>query len=110
MPTQPLVDTRYRWIIVAAGGLLGCVAMGAMFSLPVLRRDPGHWRAGNVVKDIQQAEALISALSFRRPAELADSWAVAWRNGKQWRRKLESGKARLSSEIQATLNETVSRR
>jgi MFS family permease len=27
---------RYRWIIVAAGGLLGCVAMGAMFSLPVL--------------------------------------------------------------------------
>jgi MFS family permease len=26
----------YRWIIVAAGGLLGCVAMGAMFSLPVM--------------------------------------------------------------------------
>jgi len=25
----------YRWIIVAAGGLMGCVAMGAMFSLPV---------------------------------------------------------------------------
>ncbi len=28
----------YRWIIVAAGGLLGCVAAGAMFSLPVLLR------------------------------------------------------------------------
>ncbi len=27
--------TSYRWVIVAAGGLLGCVAMGAMFSLPV---------------------------------------------------------------------------
>jgi MFS family permease len=25
----------YRWLIVAAGGLLGCVAIGAMFSLPV---------------------------------------------------------------------------
>jgi MFS family permease len=25
----------YRWIVVAAGGLLGCVAMGSMFSLPV---------------------------------------------------------------------------
>lgn len=25
----------YRWIIVAAGGLLGCVAVGAMFALPV---------------------------------------------------------------------------
>jgi MFS family permease len=28
----------YRWVIVAAGGLLGCVAMGAMFSLPVFLR------------------------------------------------------------------------
>lgn len=28
----------YRWIIVASGGLLGCVAAGAMFSLPVLLR------------------------------------------------------------------------
>ncbi len=27
--------THYRWVIVAAGGLLGCVAIGAMFSLPV---------------------------------------------------------------------------
>ncbi|MGH6923566.1 MAG: MFS transporter [Propylenella sp.] len=26
---------HYRWVIVAAGGLLGCVAIGAMFSLPV---------------------------------------------------------------------------
>jgi len=25
----------YRWVIVALGGLLGCVAFGAMFSLPV---------------------------------------------------------------------------
>ncbi len=28
----------YRWIIVAVGGLLGCIAAGAMFSLPVLLR------------------------------------------------------------------------
>ena len=28
--------SRYRWVIVAAGGTLGCVAIGAMFSLPVL--------------------------------------------------------------------------
>lgn len=27
--------SRYRWVIVAAGGLLGCVAIGGMFSLPV---------------------------------------------------------------------------
>jgi MFS family permease len=29
-------NSRYRWVIVAAGGLLGCVAVGGMFSLPVL--------------------------------------------------------------------------
>ena len=29
---------QYRWIIVGAGGLLGCVAFGAMFSLPVFLR------------------------------------------------------------------------
>ncbi len=28
----------YRWVIVAAGGLLGCVAIGALFSLPVFIR------------------------------------------------------------------------
>jgi MFS family permease len=40
-----MTDARYRWIIVAAGGLLGCVAIGAMFSLPVfllpISRDTG---------------------------------------------------------------------
>ncbi len=29
---------RYRWVIVAAGGLLGCVAIGSMFALPVFLR------------------------------------------------------------------------
>src|SRR6202021_1690001 len=31
-----MTESPYRWVIVAAGGLFGCVAMGAMFSLPVL--------------------------------------------------------------------------
>src|ERR1700681_4834671 len=43
-------DSRYRWVIVAAGGLLGCVAIGGMFSLPVLlqpiTRDTGCSVAG----------------------------------------------------------------
>src|ERR1700675_3126332 len=30
--------SHYRWVIVAAGGLLGCAAIGAMFSLPVFLR------------------------------------------------------------------------
>lgn len=31
-----MTHASYRWVIVAAGGLLGCVAIGAMFLLPVL--------------------------------------------------------------------------
>jgi MFS family permease len=31
-------QSNYRWVIVAAGGLLGCVAFGALFSLPVFLR------------------------------------------------------------------------
>jgi MFS family permease len=42
---RQLSNSNYRWVIVAAGGFLGCVAMGAMFSLPVflqpLARDTG---------------------------------------------------------------------
>ena len=30
--------THYRWVIVGAGGVLGCVAIGGLFSLPVLLR------------------------------------------------------------------------
>ncbi|KQV37511.1 MULTISPECIES: MFS transporter [unclassified Rhizobium] len=30
-----MINSGYRWVIVAAGGLLGCLAIGAMFSLPV---------------------------------------------------------------------------
>ncbi|MBR0713684.1 MFS transporter [Bradyrhizobium liaoningense] len=30
-----MTPSPYRWVIVAAGGLLGCVAIGGMFSLPV---------------------------------------------------------------------------
>lgn len=40
----------YRWVIVAAGGLLSCVAIGGMFSLPVflqpISRDTGWSVAG----------------------------------------------------------------
>lgn len=30
-----MTNPNYRWVIVAAGALLGCVAIGALFSLPV---------------------------------------------------------------------------
>lgn len=30
-----MTDSNYRWVIVAAGGLIGCVAMGSLFALPI---------------------------------------------------------------------------
>src|SRR3954467_11132881 len=40
-----MTNSVYRWVIVAAGGLLGCVAIGGIFSLPVflqpITRDTG---------------------------------------------------------------------
>lgn len=36
MSVRERISAQYRWVIVAAGGVLGCVAFGAMFSLPVL--------------------------------------------------------------------------
>ena len=43
-------DRPYRWVIVAAGAILGCVAIGAMFSLPVfltpMTRATGWSRTG----------------------------------------------------------------
>ena len=35
---RTMINSHYRWVIVAAGGVLGCVAIGAMFSLPVFIR------------------------------------------------------------------------
>src|SRR5271156_6203639 len=29
------MESHYRWVIVAAGAFMGCVAIGAIFSLPV---------------------------------------------------------------------------
>jgi MFS family permease len=46
-----MTSSSYRWVIVAAGGLLGCVAIGSMFSLPVLLRPIAHdtgWSATGV--------------------------------------------------------------
>jgi len=34
--SKPMTNSYYRWVIVAAGGFLGCMAMAPCFSLPVL--------------------------------------------------------------------------
>ena len=59
------------------------------------------------VKDIDQAGLLIDALAVRRPKELASAWQEAWDAGRNWRKKLDSGRARLTNEQQATLAAVV---
>jgi MFS family permease len=47
---QEMTESPYRWVIVALGGLMGCVALGAMFSLAVflapMSAETGWSRAG----------------------------------------------------------------
>jgi MFS family permease len=48
--SAPMTESPYRWVIVALGGLMGCVALGAMFSLAVflapMSEESGWSRAG----------------------------------------------------------------
>ncbi|MBI3517276.1 MAG: MFS transporter [Proteobacteria bacterium] len=37
-----MTNSHYRWVIVAAGGVLSCVAIGSMFSLPVFLQPIAH--------------------------------------------------------------------
>ena len=68
--------SRYRWVIVAAGGALGCVAIGAMFSLPVLlqaiTRDTGWSVAG--VSSAMTAGFLAMACASMVWGTLSDRW------------------------------------
>ena len=36
------MKSHYRWVIVAAGGFMGCVAIGSIFSLPVFLQPMSH--------------------------------------------------------------------
>src|SRR5215211_5456938 len=69
-------DSRYRWVIVAAGGLLGCVAAGSLFSLPVLlqsiARDTGWSVAG--VSSAMTIAFLAMACASMAWGTLSDRW------------------------------------
>jgi MFS family permease len=68
--------SRYRWVIVAAGGTLGCIAIGAMFSLPVLLqpivRDTGWSVAG--VSSAMTIGFLAMACCSMAWGTLSDRW------------------------------------
>jgi len=67
-------NSNYRWVIVAAGGLLSCVAIGSMFSLPVfllpISRDTGWSVAG--VSSAMTVAFIAMALASMAWGTLAD--------------------------------------
>src|SRR5882757_2054787 len=67
-------NSNYRWVIVAAGGLLSCVAIGSMFSLPVfllpISHDTGWSVAG--VSSAMTIAFLAMALTSMAWGTLAD--------------------------------------
>ena len=71
-----MINSHYRWVIVAAGGLLGCVAIGAMFSLPVfllpISRDTGWSVTG--VSSAMTIGFLAMALASMIWGNLSDRW------------------------------------
>jgi MFS family permease len=68
--------SSYRWVIVAAGGLLGCLAIGAMFSLPVflqpIARDTGWSVTG--ISSAMTIGFLAMALASMIWGTLSDRW------------------------------------
>ena len=73
---QIQTQSSYRWVIVAAGGLLGCVAIGAMFSLPVfllpISRDTGWSVTG--VSSAMTIGFVALALASMVWGPLSDRW------------------------------------
>lgn len=69
-------NLTYRWVIVGAGGLLGCIAIGAMFSLPVFLQ-PIAKDTGWSVTGISSAMTIgFLAMAFASMAwgNLSDRW------------------------------------
>ncbi len=73
--TRP-AESSYRWVIVAAGGLLGCVSIGSMFSLPVfllpISREMGWSVTG--VSSAMTIGFLALALASMIWGTLSDRW------------------------------------
>ena len=70
--------SSYRWVVVAAGGLLGCLAIGAMFSLPVfllpIARDTGWSVTG--ISSAMTIGFLAMALASMIWGALSDRWGA----------------------------------
>jgi hypothetical protein len=98
-----LIHKPERSVLLHGGGIPVTVPRAEAFAVHKLIVAVDRVNQAKSAKDIQQAGLLVEALAVKRPAELAEAWQHAWTAGRQWRRKLAAGRARLPSEIQTTL-------
>ncbi|HEY2275225.1 MAG TPA: GSU2403 family nucleotidyltransferase fold protein [Steroidobacteraceae bacterium] len=101
-----LIHEPEHSVLLHGGGVPVTVPRAERFAVHKLIVAVSRVNQAKSVKDIEQAGILIDALAVRRPAELAESWRAAWSSGKEWRRKLQSGRARLPAEAQGLLTVT----
>ena len=98
-----LIYEPERSVLLHGGGVPVTVPRAERYAVHKLIVAVDRVNQAKSVKDTEQAAILIEALAIRRPTELAEAWKTAWDTGKEWRRKLESGRARLPSETQGML-------
>jgi hypothetical protein len=98
-----LIHTTERSVLLHGGGIPVTVPRAEAFPVHKLLVAVERVNQAKSVKDIERAGLLIDALAVRRPKELAAAWQKAWDAGRNWRKKLDAGRARLTSEQQATL-------
>ncbi|MFZ1906988.1 MAG: GSU2403 family nucleotidyltransferase fold protein [Steroidobacteraceae bacterium] len=98
-----LIYQPERSVLLHAGGVPVTVRRAERYAVHKLIVAVARVNQAKSVKDIEQAAILIDALAVRRPSELAEAWKAAWGAGKEWRRKLASGRARMPSETQDIL-------
>jgi hypothetical protein len=98
-----LIHEPERSVLLHAGGVPVTIPRAERYAVHKLIVAVDRVNQAKSVKDIEQAAILIDALAVRRPAELTEAWETAWNTGKEWRRKLESGRGRLPAGAQKLL-------
>jgi hypothetical protein len=104
-----LIHEPERSVLLYAGGVPVTIPRAERYAIHKLIVAVERQDQVKSAKDILQAAVLIEALQKRRPLELADAWQVAWDTGPQWKKKLESGRERLSETARAALEDVLRR-
>lgn len=108
-----LIREPVRSVLLHKAGVLVTIPAPQRYAVhklivAVKRRDDGNGRQ-KARKDIIQAAFLIAALhEERRSGDVGEAFLEAWDRGPKWREALAAGRARLTSEAQALLDEAVS--